>query len=100
MRWLLFLSRVAFICNLLFVVTISFRFYNWVGSEELKSLIIIIGFVLAILFNPVTVLTTLFLFILNRKKLDIIPAWLIVANAVFLFVQLLYIFALNIESQP
>ncbi len=98
MRWLLFLSRVALVCNLFFLVALSLRFWNWIGSADLQSTIIILGYVLSMLFNPITVLTCLFVFVLNRSKLAIVPVWLVVVNVVFLFLQLIFVLSLNIEK--
>ena len=73
MRWLLFLSKLAFICNLLFIPAFILQIKNFIGDIDLSSYIIIIGFVFAILFNPVTNLCYLLLFFLDKKKLSIIP---------------------------
>ncbi|MDX1956868.1 MAG: hypothetical protein SFU20_15165 [Chitinophagaceae bacterium] len=98
MRWLLFLSRVALICNLFFLVALSLRLWNWIGSADLQSTIIILGYVLSMLFNPLTVLTCLFVYVLNRQKLAVVPGWLIVTNVVFLFLQLIFVLSLNIDE--
>lgn len=98
MRWLLFLSRVALICNLFFLVALSLRLWNWIGSADLQSTIIILGYVLSMLFNPLTVLTCLFVYVLNRQKLSVVPGWLIVTNVVFLFLQLIFVLSLNIDE--
>ena len=97
MRWLLFLSRVALVCNIFFGIAFTLRLWNWVGDPDLQSTIIIIGYVLAMLINPITVLTCLFVFVLNRKKLAIVPAWLLVLNVVFLFLQMVFLLSLNIN---
>ena len=100
MRWLLFLSRVAFICNILFLVSFSLRIYDWLGIEEIVSTIVIIGWVLAIIFNPVVNLCYLVIFWLKRQSLSIIPTWLIVMNILFLILQLIFLLLLNIENNP
>ena len=100
MRWLLFLSRVAFICNILFLVSFSLRIYDWLGVEEIVSTIVIIGWVLAIIFNPVVNLCYLVFFWLKRQSLSIIPSWLIVMNILFLILQLIFLLLLNIENNP
>ena len=100
MRWLLFLSRVAFICNILFLVSFSLRIYDWLGIEEIVSTIVIIGWVLAIIFNPLVNLCYLVIFWLKRQSLSIIPTWLIVMNILFLILQLIFLLLLNIENNP
>lgn len=95
MRWLLFLSRVAFICNLFFLLAFSLQLSNWIESEELTSTIIMIGYVMGFLLNPLVNICYLFTGIIARKKLAIIPAWLIVANVLFLVIEAFYILYLN-----
>ena len=98
MRWLLFLSKLAFICNLLFIPAFILQIKNFIGDPDLSSYIIIIGFVFAILFNPVTNLCYLVLFFTNKKKLSIIPGWLIVINVLFLFFQVIFLLLMNIHN--
>ena len=98
MRWLLFLSKLAFICNLLFIPAFILQIKNFIGDVDLSSYIIIIGFVFAILFNPVTNLCYLVLFFIDKKKLFIIPGWLIVINVLFLFFQVIFLLLMNIHN--
>jgi hypothetical protein len=98
MRWLLFFSRVAFVCNLLFLVSFSLLLYNWIGQEEITSALIIVGYVLAVVFNPAVNLVYLVLFWVKKNSLAAIPAWLIVMNILFLMLQLLYLLLLNVTN--
>ena len=98
MRWLLFLSRLAFICNIFFLLSFSLKIHDWIRVEAVTSTTIILGFVLSILFNPITVFCYLFVFVLKRKHLDSIPAWLMVANIFILFLQVIFLLLLNIQS--
>lgn len=98
MRWLLFLSRVAFVCNLLFLVSFSLMINRWVKNEDLSSTIIISGYVLSVIFNPVVNLSYLVLFWIKRNNLSIVPAWLMVMNILFLMLQLIYLLLLNIAN--
>ena len=95
MRWLLFLSRVAFICNLFSVLTIIVLWKNIIDQQVIISTIGVIGYVLAILFNPLVNLLYGILLIGKRSKLALIPNWLMIANFVFLLLQLQYIFFIN-----
>jgi len=95
MRWILVLSRLAFVCNIFFLLAFSLQLTNWVGDEQLTSTIIIIGFVMSFLLNPVTNFVYLFFLIVSRTKLKIVPAWLIVANALFLVIDAFYLLHLN-----
>lgn len=98
MRWLLFLSKLAFICNLIFIPAFILQIKNFIGDIDLSSYIIIIGFVFAILFNPVTNLCYLLLFFIDKKKLSLVPVWLIVINILFLFLQVIFLLLMNIHN--
>ena len=95
MRWLLFLSRVAFICNICFLVAFSIQLTRWISDEQLTSTIVLIGYVMGFILNPFVNISYLFTAIVSRSKLKNIPAWLITANIFFLVIQVLYIFYLN-----
>lgn len=95
MRRLFFLSRTAFICNIFFLLAFSIQLTNWITSQDLKSTIVLIGYVMGFVINPIVVLCYLFIFLIARRKLRQLPAWLITANVLFLLIQLLYIFYLN-----
>jgi hypothetical protein len=97
MRWLLFLSKLAFICNLAFLVSFIFRVTNWLTNHDIEAYIIIIGWVLSAVFNPIVVFIYLIVFWINRKKLSIVPVWLIVMNILFLFLQLVFLLLMNVE---
>jgi hypothetical protein len=96
MRWLLFLSRLAFICGCCFVLSLSLRINNWTNDEAISSTIIIIGFVIGLLVVPLTLICYLVVFI-ARKKLPV-PLWLVIANTIFLFILMLYIIFINVEG--
>ena len=98
MRWLLFLSKLAFICNLIFVPAFILQIKDFIHNQNLSSYIIIIGFVLAFLFNPISNFCYLFFFFVNKKKLSIVPGWLIVINILFLFLQVVFLLLMNIHN--
>lgn len=98
MRWLLFLSKLAFICNLLFIPAFILQIRNFIGDTDLSSYIIIIGFVFAILFNPLVNLCYLVIFFINKTRLSIVPVWLIVINILFLFFQVIFLLMMNIHN--
>ena len=97
MRWLLFLSKLAFICNLAFLVSFFFSVTNWLNNHDIKAYIIIIGWVLSAVFNPVVVSIYLIIFWVKKKNLAVVPVWLIVMNILFLFLQLLSLLLMNVE---
>lgn len=95
MRWLLFLSRLAFICGLFFLLSLSLLFRNWVQDDNMVSTIITIGFFMGMIIVPVTLLCCLILWIVGRKPGSIVPAWLIVANVIVFSILLGYIVYAN-----
>lgn len=98
MRWLLFLSRLALICNLFFLLSASLQVYDWAQNSEVNSTILIIGYFLSLILNPVTNFCYLMSAILRKKIADVIPLWLIIANIVFLGIQLLFILHLTASN--
>lgn len=93
MKWLLFLSRLAFICGICFLLSLSLLFRNWTNDETFSSTIIVIGHVIGLVVVPFTVLCYLVIALTGRKTK--VPAWLIVCNILFLFVLIFYIFYNN-----
>jgi uncharacterized membrane protein len=100
LRWLLVLSRVAFICNICFLIAFSIQMTDWIKNEDITSTIALIGYVMGFIINPLLVLCYLLVFIFSRKKLKAIPSWLLTANILFLFIQILYILYLNDKRHP
>ena len=95
MRWLLFLSRLAFICGLFFLLTLSLLIWDWVKDESMVSTIITIGFFMGMIIVPVTLICYLVLWLARKKPATIVPRWLIIANILVLFILLGYIFYIN-----
>jgi len=92
MRWLSFLSRVAFICNLAFVLSLLLQWKPFISNEALLSTIVVIGYFLApLVFNPVVNIIYL-IFLIRRNPLQAsLPRWLVMANFGFLLVQLFFV---------
>ena len=98
MRWLLKLSRLAFICNLFFLLAFSLQLSTWIKDPDITDYIITIGFVMGFAINPVANLCYLFTVLISRKKISIVPAWLIAANVLFLVIDAFYILYINSRS--
>lgn len=94
-RWLLFFSRVAFICNICFLITFSVQMTDWIKNKDITEMVALIGYVMGFIINPLLVICYLVVFIFSRKRLKTIPSWLITANILFLVIQTLYILYLN-----
>jgi hypothetical protein len=95
MRWLLFLSRLAFICGLFFLLSVSLLIRNWANDEAITSTIIIIGYFIGLIVVPIVNLSYLTVFVVKRKLTAYVPAWLVTANIFFLLILILYIFYFN-----
>ena len=98
MRWLLKLSRIAFICNIFFLLAFSLQLTKWISDEQLTSTILIIGYVMGFILNPLANFSCLVFGIFSRKSLAIILSWLIVANVLFLVIDAFYILYINSHS--
>ena len=98
MRWLLFLSRLAFICGVFLLISVSLEIRNWVHDEAITSTIFTIGYFMGIAVIPMVNMCYLAVLIL-RKKLSPVPLWLSLSNLLFLFIQLFFVFFLNIQSK-
>ena len=95
MAWLRFLSRLAFICGVFFLLALSLLFRNWLKDESLVSTIITIGYFIGLIVVPVTVLCYLAVLLVKRKLGKYVSLWLVVANIFFLLVLAFYILYLN-----
>lgn len=95
MHRLLFLSRLAFICNAFFALAVSLQFWRWFQNMDAEATTIIIGYFMAALFNPLANICYGLLFFINRSKLAVVPLWLRIANFIFLVFQVIFIFQLN-----
>lgn len=91
MRLLRFLSRVAFICNVCFLLA---SFIQWLPNPPegpLVSLVILIGYVLSIVVNWVVNVSVGVMLISGRLRKAQIPVWLLIVNLIFFIIQLVLI---------
>src|SRR5687768_2025754 len=96
MRWLLFLSKLAFICGFCFLLSLALLLWKKSNIETISSTVIIIGFVIGLIVVPLTLVS--YLVVLFRQKRLPVPLWLVIANIIFLFILMLYIIFINVES--
>ena len=94
MRWLLFLSRLAFICGIFFLLSVSLLLWSW-ANDSISSTIIIIGYFIGLIIVPVVNLCYLAIALIKRKLGAYVPLWLVTANIFFLLILILYIFYFN-----
>ena len=95
-RWLGFLSKVAFICNLFFGAAVVWHFYSYLQNPEVISTVIILGYLMGFfILNPLVTICY-FLLLLRRKNItESVPAWLVIANFIFLVIEVLFTIFLN-----
>lgn len=92
MKLLRFLSRIAFICNLFFLLTVMMHWSTLFQNEAVVAVIIILGYFLAVfVFNPLVTILYSILLLRRRNLFAIVPKWLVITNFVFLLLQLIYI---------
>lgn len=92
MQRLIFFSRVAFICNVCFVLVWIMRFYPMLKTGqpgEMVSLVLILGILVAFLLNLVVNGFILALILQRKPVLKHFPRWLIITNFLFLFPQII-----------
>ena len=89
MKMLLFISRVAFICNVCMVVGFVMRYVQIITNKDAQSTIIIAGFFLSVLFNILVAFGMLIL-ILRKQRQRINPRWLFATNFLCLIFQLYF----------
>ena len=85
------LSRVAFICNVCFVLASVIQRVPHPPEGAAVSLVIVLGFLLSIVVNGVvTVWLGAFLITRRWKRVDV-PVWLMVVNFLFFVLQIILI---------
>jgi len=91
MRLLLFLQRVAFICNILFLLCLTILFtHNFIESRDLQGYIIILGLVVSFFIGlAVNIWELLLLF---NRKISAVPKWMRMFNFIVFIIQIIYYF--------
>jgi hypothetical protein len=93
MKVLLFLARMALICNVLFLICLVMqRTEDLITIESIKSPIIILGWLLAPFVNLAANIGYFIRLLMKRESN--LPVWLGVTNFLFLFLQLFIHFIL------
>jgi hypothetical protein len=89
-----FLSRVAFICNICFLLASFIQWLPHPPEAEPVASIIVMGYFLSMLFNVLVTLAIIVLFIIGKLRAAAIPTWLLVVNGLFFLLQLI-LFIIN-----
>jgi hypothetical protein len=83
-----FLTRVAFICNVCFLLASFIQWLPHPPEGELISQLIVLGWLLSILFNLIVNGLVVILFAARKLRAAAIPRWLLVSNFIFFLLQL------------
>jgi len=89
MQKLLFFSRVAFICNICFLVTFFAHYIPFIENGVVSSTMIIMGNVLSIVVNVMINLAYIILKMTGQRLTAYVPAGLIGINFIFLVFQVI-----------
>jgi len=94
MRKLLFLNRLALICNILFIVCLILKRIEDIKlNQDLIGLILILGWLCSFLLS---VIVNIWAVILLLKKSEIeVPIWLVVTNLLFFIFEFIYHYILS-----
>lgn len=90
MRWLLFLSRVALICNLFFIVCLLLSYTHLSLPEAVKSFIIIAGYPMSLALNLVVNVGIIYLLLV--KKTEVLNKKITLFNLICFLFQIAYFF--------
>jgi hypothetical protein len=88
MRVLRLLSRVAFICNICWLLA---SFIQWLPKRlegELVGMVALMGYVMSILVNVIVTIWVLGALVTGKLRGGKVPIWLVVVNALFFLLQL------------
>jgi hypothetical protein len=88
MRWLLFVARVALICNLFFIVCVVLRYTDLTLSQDFKGFVIIVGYPMSVIMNAVVNIAVFACLIMRRQTG--LPPWLTIFNVFCFFFQIVY----------
>lgn len=84
-----FFSRVAFICNICFLLAVIMQMMKHPPEGEMVATTIIIGYIFAGIINLITNLCVAILLISKKLLHDTVPRWLIILNFLFLIPELI-----------
>ncbi|MGE5106486.1 MAG: hypothetical protein ACM3H8_03005 [Sphingobacteriales bacterium] len=91
MRWISFLAKLAFICNVCFLLCFLIRYSNLELNEEIIAIIIILGWVMAIAINIFSMTANIVGKVKGSYARAEVPAWLFLSNFVMMGVEIFYL---------
>jgi len=90
---LLFLHRVAFICNIFFLLCMGIRYSHAdaVIPQPIVELTTILGWIFSPAINLIC-MSISFIVVLKKGRGLYVPVWLLVSNFIFFIVEIFYFF--------
>lgn len=86
MRPLLFATRMAFICNMLFILCLVIqRTYDFLPHKDLSSMVVLLGWIVAPIQNLIA--NIWYGLVLVSKSAIRLPLWIAVTNFILLIIQ-------------
>jgi len=92
MQNLLFLMRVAFICNVCLLLTWLTKYASFLPEGFISSTVFVLGIAVSLFLNLILNLVLLGLFIMGKPIGQLFPRWLLIINLIFLILQLILYF--------
>jgi hypothetical protein len=86
---LLFFSRVAFLCNICFLISICLHYIPAIANGMVSSTIIVLGTVLSIVINALTNVLCILVTLAGKPIRLFVPKWLIIINFLFFILQVI-----------
>jgi len=87
MRPLLFATRMAFICNMLFILCLIIqRTYDFIPNKDLSSMVVLLGWMVAPIQNLIA--NIWYGLVLVSKSTIRLPQWIAVFNLSLLIIQM------------
>ena len=84
-----FFSKVAFICNICFLLALIIQWMPRPPEGEAVATTIILGYVFAAIVNLIINVWCAILFFSGKLLNNLVPRWLIIANFLFLIPELI-----------
>jgi hypothetical protein len=84
-----FLSKVAFICNICFLIANALLWEKNPPRADWLSLVIIMGYVMAVFMNAGALISYLYIRFWGEHSGYPVPIWLIIINCLFFLIQLI-----------
>ena|SRR5579859_3104747 len=91
MRLLRLLIKVAFICNICFLLASLVQWLPDPPEGPVVSYIILMGYVMAIVINLLVNSWLIIIFITRKWQKGLAPGWLLIVNAIFFLIQIFLI---------